>query len=354
MYEYLKKYYRDLEDLEKDEDVIGARKKVKDARMMESIGSIAGDLQKLGVLGGVAPKSSLPEYFARDRSTKEKDLSELLGRKKMDQRDILGRLDALRGIEREEKADKRYEEELGYRREQREKEEERRRKQDEISEERRRLDEEFKREAMDLKKSELEKRASERKEKESKPTSEEQKLRKILSEEESRFGILNRNLDELEKLVKKHGTVDFFGPEKGMKESKLYQMAIDFAKVVDPESVAREGEVESARKYLLGIDWSSPSTALKLIDNFRKDLEARRGSKHQSLERYYGDMYKKYAPEKEEKQEVYSAPVMTRRDRSDFVAKAKATEVGDEFEFNGKRYMVTGIDKDGDKEIAEL
>ena len=338
MYDLLKKYMREadeLEDLDKDEDIIKSKKKRDSARLMETVGSIGGDLAKLGTLGGVAPKSSLPDHFSSQRKMADKDLAGLTASKLGKRKELLGKIDAFK----QEKRDR------------------------EIFD----ADQQHKKDTLELTRKKYEKKKEDKKKKdadklykESKPGPEEQKLRKVLSEEESRFNILNRNLNELESLVKTHGTVDFFGPEKGDKESKLYQMAIDFAKVVDPESVAREGEVESARKYLLGIDWTRKDTALKRLESFRKDLLARREAKHSAFKKYYGGMYTKYGDKGEEPRgeesevtEVYK-PVMTRSHKSQVMAAAKATDVGDTFEVDGKKYMVTNIGADGDKEIGEL
>ena len=130
MYDELKKYlrgYKDDEDLEEDEEIVKARKRADDSRLMETIGSMSGDLSKLGTLGGVAPKSSLPEYFTGKRKESEFDLKNILGEKSKKQKELLARLEGLRGIEREERGEERYKEEKDYRREQEEKQAERRR-----------------------------------------------------------------------------------------------------------------------------------------------------------------------------------------------------------------------------------
>lgn len=76
------------------------------------------------------------------------------------------------------------------------------------------------------------------------------------------------------------GTFEMFGPEGTEMDSLIYQMAVDYAKLVDPTSVAREGEVESAKKYMLPIrSWGglgySNKTAQKIIDRYLGSLDDR-------------------------------------------------------------------------------
>lgn len=95
-----------------------------------------------------------------------------------------------------------------------------------------------------------------------------------------RYKSLKENAANLEGLIKEHGTNILIGPE-GYKMDKIIQdMAIDYAKMVDPESVAREGEVEAAKKYQLPIrDWGglgmTNNTARTLIKDYMKSLDDR-------------------------------------------------------------------------------
>lgn len=95
-----------------------------------------------------------------------------------------------------------------------------------------------------------------------------------------RYKTLQTNAEKLKKLVGQYGTMEVFGPTSSEMDSLIYQMAVDYAKMVDPTSVAREGEVAAAQKYMLpirnmgGMAYSN-ETAMKLINNYQKDLEAR-------------------------------------------------------------------------------
>ena len=99
-------------------------------------------------------------------------------------------------------------------------------------------------------------------------------------ESEYRYNILKKNAADLKEIIKKEGTFAPFGTAGSDMDSKIYQMAVDYAKLVDPDSVAREGEVAAAQKYLLtfrnyGGIGTKNSTALKQIDNYLSDLDKR-------------------------------------------------------------------------------
>jgi hypothetical protein len=91
---------------------------------------------------------------------------------------------------------------------------------------------------------------------------------------------LQGNLDKLKGLVERVGTFEALGPESAQMDSLIYQVAVDYAKLVDPESVAREGEVAAAQKYMLPVKglFVRNSTASSLIDNMKQDVERRRSS----------------------------------------------------------------------------
>jgi hypothetical protein len=55
-----------------------------------------------------------------------------------------------------------------------------------------------------------------------------------------------------------------------------YKLAIAYAKIVDPESVAREGEVEAAKKYAIPMGATTDNkTTLRAIDNYIKEINQR-------------------------------------------------------------------------------
>lgn len=100
-----------------------------------------------------------------------------------------------------------------------------------------------------------------------------------------------RQLDQLEGTVRNYGTVEYGGPFSGVKDmfwnvngqlpseasailsSTPYKLAIEYAKVVDPDSVAREGEVAAAQKYMLKLGlFSGQASALAGISEMRKEI----------------------------------------------------------------------------------
>ena len=85
-----------------------------------------------------------------------------------------------------------------------------------------------------------------------------------------------RYLDELEGVVQKFGNFESAAGDQEAKaklEAIPYQLAIAYAKIVDPESVAREGEVDAAKKYVvpMGLMVRNGQT-MAAIENMRKDL----------------------------------------------------------------------------------
>lgn len=90
----------------------------------------------------------------------------------------------------------------------------------------------------------------------------------------------SRLLDEYEGLVSKYGNreSEWFGnPDAAARLKALpYQLAITYAKIVDPSSVAREGEVAAAQKYLIPSGWFTPnSVTIAAIKGQREDLANR-------------------------------------------------------------------------------
>lgn len=86
-----------------------------------------------------------------------------------------------------------------------------------------------------------------------------------------------RFTNQLSDAIKKYGTFEMASPEGSAQLGQLpYQMAIAYAKTVDPSSVAREGEVSAAQKYLIPIGLGTRNeTALKAAEAFKKDIQER-------------------------------------------------------------------------------
>jgi hypothetical protein len=99
-----------------------------------------------------------------------------------------------------------------------------------------------------------------------------------------RYNSLKQKAADLKALVQKHGTNVMTGPEGTEMDRAIYQMAVDYAKLVDPDSVAREGEVAAAQKYMLpfreyGGLTTSNDTAVSQIDGYVADLDKRLAAK---------------------------------------------------------------------------
>jgi hypothetical protein len=86
-----------------------------------------------------------------------------------------------------------------------------------------------------------------------------------------------RYADTLAEAINKYGTFETYNSEGSAVLKQLpYQMAISYAKLVDPNSVAREGEVASAEKYLIPLGlFTREDTAKAALKNFRDDIVSR-------------------------------------------------------------------------------
>ena len=71
-------------------------------------------------------------------------------------------------------------------------------------------------------------------------------------------------------------------------ESSIYNMALDYAKIVDPQSIAKEGEVAAAQKYALPIQRyiasGSKDAAFKILDQYENTIKEREKSRAKSSE----------------------------------------------------------------------
>jgi hypothetical protein len=95
-----------------------------------------------------------------------------------------------------------------------------------------------------------------------------------------RYNALKNNAQKLKDIIQQTGTFELFGPDSAKMDSLIYQMAVDYAKLVDPDSVAREGEVAAAQKYMVPVRsmgglGTKNSTASAIIDNYIADLDTR-------------------------------------------------------------------------------
>jgi len=104
-----------------------------------------------------------------------------------------------------------------------------------------------------------------------------QKRRESVVKIQERSKNIDRMLGKLEKAVLDKGTYEQFGAHNKTINDLVYQIAVDTAKLLDPDSVAREGEVKAAQQYSLFE--ASPlirnETALDIIKNFRANAAER-------------------------------------------------------------------------------
>jgi hypothetical protein len=144
-----------------------------------------------------------------------------------------------------------------------------------------------------------------------------------------RYNSLNKNLDKLDKLVEDEGTNVITGPEGEIMDKIIYEAAIDFAKLVDPESVAREGEVAAAQKYMLPIRnqmglGMSNKTARQLIKDYKDSLNERMEARNSA----------KGAAQREFKPSSPQQPQGTNAPHGEYVQQGGKT-----FKWDGQKYV---------------
>lgn len=97
-----------------------------------------------------------------------------------------------------------------------------------------------------------------------------------LVEIEDRRTNINQNLDVLDKMIKENGTWEATGSHNQDLNRLVDEVATDMAKLQDPNSVARPSEVEQVKRNLVSAGFSnSNATALKVLANFRKEVDRR-------------------------------------------------------------------------------
>lgn len=106
---------------------------------------------------------------------------------------------------------------------------------------------------------------------------------KSVSEIEERSRNMNKTLDDMADQIKKYGTFEAFGPENANLDALITSYAIDMAKLRDPTSVAREGEVEMERKALGNPGaWTDDNTILALIKKAKERIGERRAEAYRA------------------------------------------------------------------------
>lgn len=106
--------------------------------------------------------------------------------------------------------------------------------------------------------------------------------KKSINEIEQRRRDIEDNLSTLEKMIKNKGTYETFGSHNQDMERLTDQIATDMAKLMDPESVARPGEVELVKRGLVQPGFKNTNnTALDVLKNFRGEVNRRVGNAYE-------------------------------------------------------------------------
>lgn len=107
----------------------------------------------------------------------------------------------------------------------------------------------------------------------------ERKKKEGVIEVEDRYATIDNNVKALKELVDKTGGFDFTGPENKQMEQLIDSIAVDMAKLVDPQSVARESEVAQAKKLLFEPGfWERKSNIQRTLDSFKEIAKRKRES----------------------------------------------------------------------------
>jgi hypothetical protein len=109
----------------------------------------------------------------------------------------------------------------------------------------------------------------------------EEKKKQQALEVENFVANINDNIEALERQIKDTGTFELFGPESADLERRITAIAVDMAKLADPGSVAREGEVATMKRGLFptsgtGALFTRNATALQTLAHLKAEVEKRR------------------------------------------------------------------------------
>lgn len=106
------------------------------------------------------------------------------------------------------------------------------------------------------------------------------KKKQQVLEVDNYVGNIKRNIKLIKDQIAKTGTFELAGPEGAVNERRLTEIATDMAKLADPGSVAREGEVMLMRKGLvdtgIGGAFTRDDTAQAVLDALSSDVDRRR------------------------------------------------------------------------------
>jgi hypothetical protein len=108
------------------------------------------------------------------------------------------------------------------------------------------------------------------------------KRRQQVLEVENFTSNIDRNIDAIKAQIDETGTFELTGPEGAVMERRLTEIATDLAKLADPGSVAREGEVKLMRQGLVDSGFlglaTRNSTAKSVLDALKGDVKQRRAA----------------------------------------------------------------------------
>lgn len=104
----------------------------------------------------------------------------------------------------------------------------------------------------------------------------EEKKKSAVTEIEDRYRNITDSIGELKNQLDETGSFELFGPENKNMDQYITNIATDMAKLVDPNSVARESEVASFKKMLFEPTlWTRNSTLKGVLDNFKNIVDKR-------------------------------------------------------------------------------
>lgn len=102
------------------------------------------------------------------------------------------------------------------------------------------------------------------------------KQKQSVTEIQDRYNNIKDSISSLREMVDKYGTQEMIGPQNKEMDQYITSIATDMAKLVDPQSVARESEVASFKKMLFEPGFfQRESSAQGVLNNFEKMVDKR-------------------------------------------------------------------------------
>lgn len=102
------------------------------------------------------------------------------------------------------------------------------------------------------------------------------KKKQAVTEIQDRYNNIKDSIGSLKNMVNEYGTQEMLGPQNKQMDQYITAIATDMAKLVDPQSVARESEVASFKKMLFEPGfWQRESSIQGVLDNFSGMVDKR-------------------------------------------------------------------------------